>query len=321
MASDNETGPPGGGKTMAVSADKQDIQAFWGALYDSLYEGVDKDITREQLLEGLDALEDMFRLRGHMAVVEMPPGALKGKQVLEIGPGAGGHSALFARHGAVVTAIDITPSRAQATAAKFRLLGADAEGCRAMQGDAEALPFDDGSFDIVYSNGVLHHTADTEKAMDEVFRVLKPGGRAVIMLYCKSSWHYWINMWLCVGILKGKAFGDANWLGRATEWGGKDTQTVENPITRCYTAAGIRRLFRRFENLNLRKGEFYFYLIPKLGRVYRRWQIKRYGTHPGGYLVYGEPWPMQSQLERWLGRFMGFAWFISATKPEGGGSQ
>jgi len=299
---------------MTLSENKQDIQAFWGALYDSLYGESDKDITREQLLEGLDALEDMFRLRRHMAVVEMPLDGLKGKRVLEIGPGAGGHSALFARHGAIVTAIDITQVRADATAAKFKILGAD--DCMAMQGDAEDLPFEDDAFDIVYSNGVLHHTVSTESAMDEVFRVLKPGGRAVILLYCKSSWHYWINMWLCVGLLKGKAFGDKNWLGRATEWGGKDVQSVENPITRCYTRSGIRRLFRRFENLGLRKGEFYFYLIPKLGRFYRRWQIKRYGTHPGGYLVYGEPWPIQSPLERWLGGIMGFAWFISATKPE-----
>jgi ubiquinone/menaquinone biosynthesis C-methylase UbiE len=300
---------------MAMTEKKQDIRAFWGALYDSLHGEADRDITREHLLEALDALEDMFRLRDHLAVVEMPLEGLKGKSVLEIGPGAGGHSALFARHGAKVVAIDITQVRADATAAKFKLLGVDAEGCRAMQGDAENLPFPDASVDIVYSNGVLHHTDSTEKAMEEAFRVLKPGGRAVIMLYCKNSWHYWINMFLCVGLLKGKAFGDKNWFGRATEWGGKDRQTVENPITRCYTRNGIRHLFRHFENLTLRKGDFYFYLIPKLGRLYRRWQIKRYGTHPGGYLVYGEPWPKQSPLERWLGGVMGFSWFISATKP------
>ena len=299
---------------MTLTDDKHDIQAFWGALYDSLYGEADMDITREQLLEALVALEDMFHLREHMAVVEMPLRALEGKRVLEIGPGAGGHSALFAKCGAAVTAIDITQARVRATAEKFKILGAG--NCVAMQGDAESLPFDDRTFDIVYSNGVLHHTNDTQKAIDEVFRVLKPGGRAVIMLYCKSSWHYWINMWLCVGVLKGKLLSGKNWLGRATEWGGKNTQALENPITRCYTASGIRGLFRRFENLTLRKGEFYFYLIPKLGQIYRRWQIKHYGVHPGGYLVYGEPWPIQSPLEGLLGRIMGFAWFISAIKPE-----
>lgn len=301
---------------MGETADKHDIQAFWGALYDSLYDSVDRSLNRARLLEAIDAMESMFRLRRHMAAVEMPLAELAGKRVLEIGCGAGGHSALFARHGAVVTAVDITEKRVAATAAKFRLLEDDALGCGAMQADAEALPFKDGSFDIVYSNGVLHHTHDTEKALNEAFRVLKPGGLAIVMLYCKSSWHYWINMWLAVGVLKGRAFDDPNWLGRATEWGGRAAQTVDNPITRCYTAAGIRRLFAHFRDVRMRKGEFYFYLIPKIGRLYRRWQIKRYGTHSGGYLAYGEPWPITSPLEMRLGRSMGFAWFIRATKPD-----
>ena len=307
--------PDDDGRT-ADAADKRGIQAFWGALYDSLYDDVDSGLTRERLLEGIDALADMFRLRQHMAVVEMPLESLKDKNVLEVGCGAGSHSALFARHGAHVTAVDLTTSRVRATAAKFALLGADADICRTLQADAEALPFTDESFDIVYSNGVLHHTNDTERALNEVFRVLKPGGRAVIMLYCKSSWHYWIDLWFCIGVLKGRAFADEDWLGKATEWGGKDAQKIANPITRCYTAGEIRRLFQRFRDVTLRKGEFYFYLVPKLGRLYRRWQIKRYGTHPGGYLAYGVPWPMQSPLELHLGRLIGFAWFIQATKPD-----
>ncbi len=301
---------------MTAGDNKSDIQAFWGSLYTSLYDDVDARLTRDVLLAAIDDLKDMFTLRRHMAAVEMPLHALQGKRVLEIGPGAGGHSALFAAHGADVISIDLTSARAQATQRKFDLLGDDAVSCRAMQGDAENLPFADDSFDIVYSNGVLHHTRDTERAIDEVFRVVKPGGRAVIMLYCKSSWHYWINMLLCVGLLKGKAFGDKNWLGKATEWGGKETQQIANPITRCYTHAGIHKLFSRFVDINARKGEFYFYLIPKLGRIYRRFQIKHYGTHPGGLLVYGEPWPYQSKLEIWLGKVMGWAWFISATKPK-----
>jgi ubiquinone/menaquinone biosynthesis C-methylase UbiE len=294
---------------------KGDIQNFWGSLYQSLYAQVEDGWTPETLLPAIDELEDMFRLRRHLAAVEMDLARLAGKRVLEIGPGAGGHSALFARHGAIVTATDLTAPRVRSTARKFALLGELGAQCRAVQSDAENLPFADRSFDIVYSNGVLHHTLDTERAIAEAYRVLKPGGEAVIMLYCRDSWHYWINLLLCVGILKGQAFGDPNWIGKATEWGGRDRQSVANPITRCYTRGGIHTLFQRFENLSLRKTEFYFYLIPKLGRLYRRYQRRRYGTHPGGRLVYGEPWPMQSPLELRLGEIMGWAWNIKARRP------
>jgi len=249
-----------------------------------------------------------------MAVVEMPLDRLAGKSVLEIGCGAGSRSALFAVRGATVTSVDLTLDRVCATRAKFELLKPSTGGL-ALQGDAEGLPFGENTFDIVYSNGVLHHTDDTEAAVSEVYRVLKPGGQAVIMLYCKSSWHYWFNLLLCEGLLRGRMFGNPNWVGNVTEWGGKHRQAVQNPITRCYTRRGIIRLFRRFQALSLRKGEFYFYLIPKIGRHYRRYQIRRYGTHPGGILAYGEPWPIQSPFELKLGRSIGFAWFISARKP------
>ena len=298
---------------MILMKNKQNIQNFWASLYESLYSETDKYVSREQLIDAIDALEEMFRLREHLAVIEMPLNDLAGKQVLEIGSGAGGHSALFARHGASVTSIDITQERSLATANKFKILGGT--DCLAIQSDAENLPFSSETFDIVYSNGVLHHTNDTEAAINEVFRVLKSDGKVVMMLYCKSSWHYWVNLWLCVGILKGALFFNKNWLGQATEWGGRKSQMIKNPITRCYNNKEIRQLFKQFKSISLRKGEFYFYLIPKLGRFYRQWQVKHYGTHPGGYLVYGEPWPIQSQIERILGRIMGFAWFISAKKP------
>jgi ubiquinone/menaquinone biosynthesis C-methylase UbiE len=301
---------------MSKEIEKQNIQNFWGSLYDSLYGDIDQDLTLEQLLEALHAQEEMFRFRGHMAVADMPLKELAGKRLLEIGPGAGGHSAMFAKYGAIVTSADITLTRALSTQAKFNLMDDLAKGCQAIQSDAENLPFGDDSFDIVYSNGVLHHTSDTERAITETYRVLKPGGQAVIMLYCKSSWHYWINMVFFVGILQAKILTGKNWLGRATEWGGKEEQTIENPITRCYSAMGIKKLFKDFKLKSLRKREFYFYLIPKLGRLYRRWQIKTYGVHPGGLLVYGEPWPIQSPLELFLGKYIGWSWFIVATKPE-----
>lgn len=300
----------------STSATKQEVRTFWKALFDSAYSDFESRLTPEILNRALDDLEDMFRFRRHMAVEEMPLNALQGRRVLEIGPGVGGHSSLFARHGALVTSMDITFARSASTQEKFGLLGSAATGCGALQGDAERLPFPEASFDIVYSNGVLHHTPDTERSIGEVLRVLKPGGQAVIMLYCKSSFHYWFNMWFCVGVLCLRMFRDPSWLGHATEWAGRDKQTVLNPVTRCYTAGGIARLFRNFSGLRMRKAEFYFYLIPKLGRLYRRWQRKRYGEHPGGWIVYGEPWPIWSPLEAWLGRYMGWVWYISARKPD-----
>jgi ubiquinone/menaquinone biosynthesis C-methylase UbiE len=299
----------------SATGDKKDIQRFWKSLYDSLYEEVEAGLDRDGLLVAIDELEDMFRLRRHMAVEEMELSALRGQRVLEVGPGAGGHSALFARHGAVMTSIDVTYDRARATQRKFDLMGELAEGCAALQGDAENLPFPDGTFDIVYSNGVLHHTHDTEKAIAEVYRVLKPGGRAVIMLYCKDSWHYWINLVLCTGLLRGAFLKGRNWVGKVTEWGGRNRQTVVNPITRCYSRSGIMTLFAAFTGVSLRKHEFYWYLFPLLGRRFRARQRRVYGEHPGGYLVYGEAWPRWSPMETALGPVMGWSWYVSARKP------
>ena len=168
----NPEAPPG----MTDEPTKGDIQHFWKTVYKTAYTDHDSGLTGESLLEAIDQLEDMFRFREHMAVVEMDLPSLSGLNVLEVGSGAGGHSAMFARYGAKMTSCDLTDVRSAETQRKFDLLGDMAEGCNAMQADAENLPFPDGHFDIVYSNGVLHHTNDTDRAIAEVYRVLKPGG-------------------------------------------------------------------------------------------------------------------------------------------------
>ena len=294
-----------------AQSSKADIQEFWGTVYRTAYGENDAVLDGATLKDGLKRLEDMFRQRDHLAVVEMPLDELNGLRVLEIGPGAGGHSALFASYGAHMTSIDVTQERALATQKKFNLLGDEATG-NAAQGDAENLPFADETFDIVYSNGVLHHTRDTEKAIDEAHRVLRRGGRAVIMLYSKGSVNYWFSLWFCVGILKGGILRSRNWLGHASEWIGDAPQTATNPITRCYTGRQIRNLFAKFDQVRIRKSEFNGGDIPKLGRFWRRWRRPRYGTHDGGVLVYGTPWEITTPTERRLGKHVGWAWNILA---------
>jgi SAM-dependent methyltransferase len=294
---------------------KDAVGQFWTELYRSAYADLDATLDGATLRRLVGELGSMFRNRRHLAVTEMPIDDIEGRLVLEVGSGAGGHAALFAAHGAKITAVDLSFDRARATEAKFRLLDGSAAGCAALQGDGEGLPFADATFDIVYSSGVLHHSPDTGAAVGELFRVLKPGGRAVVMLYCKSSVNYWITLWLGYGILRGGLLRGRDRLGAMSEWAGDGPQTVENPITRCYTAGEIRRLFADFADVSLRKSEFNISHLPKIGKLCRRWQARRYGEHPGGLLVYGAPWPVTSPFEIWLGKYVGWAWNIAAVKP------
>src|ERR1044072_756715 len=109
------------------------------------------------------------------------------KRVLEIGCGTGTDLLQFARAGAIVTGVDLTPRSIEIARRRFAVY--DCPGEFAI-GDAENLAFPDESFDLVYSFGVLHHAPDTERAINEAHRVLKRGGRAIVMLYHRASLYY-----------------------------------------------------------------------------------------------------------------------------------
>jgi SAM-dependent methyltransferase len=127
-----------------------------------------------------------------MERIDREAASLKGKHLLEIGCGMGFDSLEFLKRGVRVTAIDLTESAVRMTRAHFEVAGVKAEDVRV--GNALALDFPDESFDAVWSNGVLHATGDTPKAIAEVRRVLKPGGRAIIShFYRRPSWMYLIH--------------------------------------------------------------------------------------------------------------------------------
>jgi len=294
----------------------KDIRKWWGDLYQQLYAENDSTLDQDKLARQLIDLEEMFHLRDHLATNEMPLDQLPGKTVLEIGPGAGAHSALFASKDANVVAVDMTPERVMSSDAKLSLIN-DATG-RAYQADAGNLPFRDNCFDIVYSNGVLHHAEDTDACIDEVFRVLKPGGRAVLMLYSRHSSIYWLQV-LPRAILTGEFFRwpEAQWMGRLTEGKPKHGET-KNPITRVYSADQLAKLLSRFLIISLRKSSFQFdnFCVPRLTQI-RAWVMQKLGyqAHAGGIPVYGAPFVPESRTELIIGKFAGFAWNIVAEKP------
>lgn len=169
-----------------------------------------------------------------------------GKRLLEIGCGVGTDLLQFARGGAIVTGIDLSPHSIEIAKRRFEVYGLPGEFAI---GDAEQLSFPDESFDVVYSFGVLHHTPNTERAISEVRRVLKPGGEAIIMLYNRASVYYWGAIIIKRGLIGGQLikFTPAEIMSRSVEY----PQAGAMPLVKAYTRAEARRLFRDFSRCQI----------------------------------------------------------------------
>lgn len=109
----------------------------------------------------------------------------RGKNLLEVGCGAGIDLVRFAREGVNVTGIDLSTTAIELARKNIEQNGLNAD-LRVMNG--ESMDFPDNSFDVVYAHGVLQYTADTNKMISEIHRVLKSGGRAIVMVYNRNSW-------------------------------------------------------------------------------------------------------------------------------------
>lgn len=121
----------------------------------------------------------------------------RGKAVLEVGCGAGVDLARFAKGGAVCTGVDLAHSAIDLARANFEQQGLSAD-LRVANG--EALPFPDNSFDFVFAHGVVQYTADPQRLVNEVRRVLKPGGDAVFQVYNRISWLNALSKLMKVGL-------------------------------------------------------------------------------------------------------------------------
>jgi ubiquinone/menaquinone biosynthesis C-methylase UbiE len=156
-----------------------------------------------------------------------------GKKLLEVGVGAGTDHLQWARAGVQCYGIDLTDAAIATTTAHLALYGFQSSLQRI---DAEELPFDDAFFDVVYSWGVMHHTAHPEHMIAEIHRVLKPGGPFIGMLYGRHSLAVF-KYWLRYALGRGKpwrTFSDVVW------------HHVESVGTKAYTIAELRQLFARF---------------------------------------------------------------------------
>ena len=127
-----------------------------------------------------------------MPRIEREAARLKGKHILEVGCGMGFDSLEFLKRGVRVTATDLTQAAVDVAKRHFDVAGYRPEAVQIA--NVLDLPFADNTFDGVWACGVVHHTGDTGKAIREIRRVLKPGGRAMIShMYRRHSWMYYLS--------------------------------------------------------------------------------------------------------------------------------
>lgn len=232
----------------------------------------------------------------------------RGLKVLEIGCGLGTDGAQFAEADADYTGVDLTDAAVELARKRFELFDLRGEFQTA---DAENLDFQNESFDLVYSHGVLHHTPDTGKSIREIHRVLRPGGRAMVMLYHRDSYNYRINISILrrVGarLLKSEPGiklvhqitgepldslreharllrSEKESYLRPEEFLSQNTDGAGNPLARVYSRSEARELFKDFSEVTLKTYFMNKRWLPLLGSLLPRSLESRLAARWGWHL-------------------------------------
>ena len=162
----------------------------------------------------------------------------KGKKVLEIGLGLGADHQKYAEAGANLTGIDLTQRAADFTKSRLNCFGLSS---KISVGDAENLEFPDEVFDLVYSWGVIHHSPDTIKFVEEIWRVLVPGAEAKIMIYHKWS-IMGIMLWIRYGLLILRPWRSLDYIY---------ANYLESFGTKAYSKKEALKLFSKFNEIRI----------------------------------------------------------------------
>lgn len=211
----------------------------------------------------------------------IPYESLHGKHVLEIGCGAGLVSSHISRAGAKLHAIDLTEQAISMTQKRFELGNLTGE---IRQMDAEKLEFSDNSMDVIVSWGVIHHSGNMVAILEEIHRVLRPGGSAYIMVYNRDSLRYNVYCRFWLGVLKLKLLSNS-----VEEIAGSVT---DGYIARHLTEKEFRNMSHKFSSVTAtfsdEKTTILKYLLG-IGRVFKpfylitrpfeRWLAKKWGWY------------------------------------------
>ena len=205
----------------------------------------------------------------------------RGKRLLEVGYGMGSDLLTFAEAGAEVYGIDITEEHYRLASRNFALHNRHAHLKLCTCAD---IDFPSSYFDVVYSNGVLHHTPYTVRCISEIYRVLKPGGRLVFSLYYTYSALHLFSVLLYRGLLRGqlRRLGYAGLL--STVEYGADGVNVK-PLVKTYTKRQVATMLADFSHVEFTVAHFKRDHLPKVGKWLPAWIERPLEPRLGWYLV------------------------------------
>lgn len=182
----------------------------------------------------------------------IPFGQMAGKPVLEVGLGYGTVAQRIASSGARYHGLDVAAGPVEFV--NHRLHQAGLPG-RAVQGSVFEAPFDDESFDYIVAIGCYHHTGDLARAVDESYRMLKPGGQLVFAVYYAYSYRRWQFAPLSTGItyLRERFGWRLQRRQRSAERAAYDTNAAGTaaPITEFASRRRLEAVCRRFESTTM----------------------------------------------------------------------
>lgn len=273
---------------MAADVDKANAE-FWNELCGSNFA---KSLgIADHSPESLRKFDDAYFSYYPYLLPFVGPERWAGKKVLEIGLGFGTLGHRIAETGADYSGLDIAENPVRMMNHRLKMLGRPAA---AKVGSAKAIPHPDQSFDAVVSIGCLHHTGDLERCLQEVDRVLKPGGAALVMVYNKYSYREWMRRPLTTirNLLSASTASKRGGLQTAAR-GEYDANTKGEsaPETVVTSRAELGRMLSGFESVRIEKQNCDAFLFK--GRI----GLKRETLLPS------------------LGRWIGLDLYVEAFKP------